>query len=206
VVQILKDSVRDNITLAAEKLFAENGYKRTTMDKIAAEANVAVGNIYKYFSNKEALLNSIVTDEFLETFKGLTESRVDALNDPAKADAVRSMEAEEAGNLLDFFIKNRLKVIIVLARAEGSKHQTFRNDYIQSMIASSNLQMPTMRPKLTNSKIFQFTFKNRIEDTVRGIVSILETFEEEQEIRDAFATSWAYHQAGINSLINWCSR
>lgn len=40
----------------ALRLFAENGYDRTTMRAIAAEAGVSVGNAYYYFASKDQLI------------------------------------------------------------------------------------------------------------------------------------------------------
>lgn len=40
----------------ALRLFAENGYNRTTMRAIAQEAGVSVGNAYYYFQSKEHLI------------------------------------------------------------------------------------------------------------------------------------------------------
>lgn len=41
---------------AAERLFVRYGFKKTTMDEIAAEAGVGKGTIYSYFRSKEELL------------------------------------------------------------------------------------------------------------------------------------------------------
>jgi AcrR family transcriptional regulator len=47
---------RSLIVATAMRLFTENGYDRTTMRAIAAEAGVSVGNAYYYFSSKEQLI------------------------------------------------------------------------------------------------------------------------------------------------------
>lgn len=44
------------IVETALRLFAENGYNRTTMRAIAQEAGVSVGNAYYYFQSKEHLI------------------------------------------------------------------------------------------------------------------------------------------------------
>ncbi|MQA63832.1 MAG: TetR family transcriptional regulator [Actinophytocola sp.] len=44
------------IVETALRLFAENGYNRTTMRAIAQEAGVSVGNAYYYFASKEQLI------------------------------------------------------------------------------------------------------------------------------------------------------
>jgi AcrR family transcriptional regulator len=46
----------ETILAAAGRLFAEEGYHRTGMERIADEAEVSVGTVYFYFKNKEDLL------------------------------------------------------------------------------------------------------------------------------------------------------
>ena len=47
------------ILAAAEKLIAESGFSGLSMQKVADAAGVAAGTIYRYFSNKEQLLNEV---------------------------------------------------------------------------------------------------------------------------------------------------
>ncbi|RJX68817.1 TetR/AcrR family transcriptional regulator [Vibrio sinensis] len=47
------------ILTAAEKLIAESGFQGLSMQKVANEAGVAAGTIYRYFSDKEDLLNEV---------------------------------------------------------------------------------------------------------------------------------------------------
>ena len=45
---------------AAEHAFAEAGYRRTRMEDVAEEADVAVGSIYAHFGNKDGLYLALV--------------------------------------------------------------------------------------------------------------------------------------------------
>jgi AcrR family transcriptional regulator len=200
--QVLKESVKEQISDAAEHLFAKLGYKQATMGLIAKEAGVATGNIYKYFTSKDALFYSIITPGFVKAFKDLTRKRVDILIQPDGLAKSQSMIDGEAGKLLRFWIKNRFKVIIVLSRAQGSIYESFAQDYIQAMIEQSMEQLFISLPGFKKTDVFLFTFKNRLADTVRDIVSILETYETEAQISEAFVVGWAYHHAGIQGLIN----
>jgi len=51
-----KDSKRSRILEAAKRRFGRFGIKATTMLDIAREADIAVGTIYKFFPDKEALV------------------------------------------------------------------------------------------------------------------------------------------------------
>jgi TetR/AcrR family transcriptional regulator len=45
---------------AAERAFAEFGYRRTRMEEVAEQADVAVGSIYGHFGNKDGLYLAVV--------------------------------------------------------------------------------------------------------------------------------------------------
>ena len=50
---------REQILSAAEHLIAESGFLGLSMQKLAKEAGVAAGTIYRYFSDKEHLLEEV---------------------------------------------------------------------------------------------------------------------------------------------------
>ena len=50
---------RDAILDAAEQLFAQFGYRRTSMDDVARRAGVAKGTLYLYFDGKVALFRAM---------------------------------------------------------------------------------------------------------------------------------------------------
>lgn len=54
------ESTRAAILDAAEVLFFQHGVSRTTLEKIAAAANVTRGAIYWHFANKAALFNAML--------------------------------------------------------------------------------------------------------------------------------------------------
>lgn len=67
-----KGSKKDDIYAAALTLFAQRGFDATTMPMIADSAQVGAGTIYRYFTNKEVLLNELFQKsirEFLDALK-----------------------------------------------------------------------------------------------------------------------------------------
>ncbi|EMR07261.1 HTH-type transcriptional repressor Bm3R1 [Bhargavaea cecembensis DSE10] len=55
----MAENKHENILRAAQKLFAERGYDGTTVPMIAEEAKVGAGTIYRYFENKQKLVNEL---------------------------------------------------------------------------------------------------------------------------------------------------
>ncbi len=60
-----KDITQKQILSAAASLFAERGYDNTSIDDIAAKANVAKGTLYYHFDSKESVVVALREDSFV---------------------------------------------------------------------------------------------------------------------------------------------
>lgn len=82
--QRLRDMYREEILVAAERVFVAKGYAAATIEEIAREAEVAIGTIYNFFRGKEELYDCFVermAQEVMQTF----ETEVLPLEDPREA-------------------------------------------------------------------------------------------------------------------------
>src|SRR5215467_12166543 len=57
-----RDGRRAQILAAASRVFAEQGFHRTTVHRIAREAGVADGTIYLYFASKQEILLALLAE------------------------------------------------------------------------------------------------------------------------------------------------
>lgn len=73
IMQILKESIKNEILKAASQEFNEKGFQAASMRRIAANAGITPGNIYRYFSSKEVLLNAVVTPIMTDLSQALME-------------------------------------------------------------------------------------------------------------------------------------
>lgn len=73
---------KERIFDEATRLFAEKGYSLTTVREIGAAAGISDSVIYRYFTDKAAILDGVL-ERFLEMLKGylLTSKQVDTLID-----------------------------------------------------------------------------------------------------------------------------
>ena len=81
-----------DIIEAAIKVFAENGYHRAKISKIAEVANVAIGSVYVYYKNKEDLLYKIfdnLWERLYLDYKNLSENNY--LSPAEKLDNMRDI-------------------------------------------------------------------------------------------------------------------
>lgn len=59
-----KEINRNKILDAAKLLFVEKGYKESSMNDVAIQAELGRRTVYRYFDNKDLLLIAIITDYF----------------------------------------------------------------------------------------------------------------------------------------------
>ncbi|MBM7367396.1 TetR/AcrR family transcriptional regulator [Gordonia hydrophobica] len=54
------DEARDQLMVAAERVFAKYGPAKTTMDDIGREAGVSRPTVYRYFAGRDALIGALI--------------------------------------------------------------------------------------------------------------------------------------------------
>src|SRR5262245_56845092 len=84
-------SRREQILIAAAKLFAQHGYADTDTQLLADELGVGKGTLYRYFSSKRELFLAAV-DRVIRALIGQVDDAVAAIPDPLEkvATAVRT--------------------------------------------------------------------------------------------------------------------
>lgn len=65
---------RNDILTSARAVFAQDGFRRATVDQIAQRAEVAKGTIYLYFETKEAILADLVLQALAELHSQLRQA------------------------------------------------------------------------------------------------------------------------------------
>lgn len=84
-----KEKTREAILETARQLFSEDGFATTTMEQVAARADVGVGTLYNYFKSKNLLLLALADDATTEMLaKGAS---VVAAPDPDPISAVGNL-------------------------------------------------------------------------------------------------------------------
>lgn len=84
MAQVLKESQRHRILEAARRELLDYGCRDASMRRIAAEAGMTAGNLYRYFENKDQLIQVITQPALAEldqVIRRLTDDRI-SLNQP----------------------------------------------------------------------------------------------------------------------------
>ena len=61
MAQVLKEIQRDKILEAAKQELLQYGYRDASMRRIAAQAKMTFGNLYRYFESKDQLIQAITS-------------------------------------------------------------------------------------------------------------------------------------------------
>jgi AcrR family transcriptional regulator len=202
-MQVLKPELRVRALEAAEAEFAEAGYRGATMANIAARAGMSTGNLYRYFRNKDALFETLFPASFANELLRLLRKRVGSLVDAEDLTDLGAPAQEDAGALLDFWIANRLKVIVLLDRAEGSVHEDFRRRFVDALIQPS---LKKLRAEAGGRRVggpARLVIETLFDNTVRMVVAILESDDDPEAIAAAFAGFWSYQLAGLAGFTRW---
>ncbi len=203
MAQILKQDLYDRLITSAEAVFAESGYERATIASIAQRASISTGNVYRYCESKEALFAAVISEEFKQTFFRLLRRRVGALLTSPSLTSLDAAAEQSADELLGFWIRNRLKVVILLDRASGSRYEGVGADFVHELVSVTAAKLCASAGLSALSATEQLVLHNIFQNTRRTLVSILERFSTEPEIRAAIAAFWSYQLAGLAGFTKW---
>ncbi|MFI5394605.1 MAG: TetR/AcrR family transcriptional regulator [Candidatus Binatia bacterium] len=202
MAQYLKDAVRGRIIAAAAMVFARHGFADATIGEIAAAARISPGNIYRYYENKRVLFDDVVSAAFARRFTALLSRRVRSLDG---VDDVRALEARylyhlASEDLLRFCIDNRLRVVILLGRSQGSRYAHFGERTVRNLIDLAIAHFRALRPEIELTDALRFNLRQIYHGFVKTMVTVLESFDDEPTIREIVAGYTRYHLAGLKHL------
>ncbi len=164
MAQMLKDSVRQRIMGEAVNQFNETGYVQSKMKDLAIRANVSVGNIYRYFNNKEDLFESIV--------QPVIEKIEDIFDEMQKYTPTYEMTKESAATFINIYLQYQDIFVLVLENSSNTRFETMKNDIIEKF-TQNVLRFPAITKKVSQNKQFIFYVKAFSVAFINGVISIL---------------------------------
>ena len=185
-MQVLKEEVRQKIKKAAISEFEENGYQKTSMRSIALNAGVTVGNLYRYFKNKDDLFNVIIQPAFQEIYKFIDEfarfKKSKLSEEKQKEDFIKTFE----GSLIRIYLQHRPELVILLNGSKGSQMENAREQII-SLIAGriKKEAFPRMKKKRI---IAEEDFLAQVLATsfIEGISLVLNKYKNKEKTKGLF--------------------
>jgi AcrR family transcriptional regulator len=189
MVQVLKAAVRARIQDAALRCFATHGYPGTSMAEVAAAAQTATANLYRYYTSKQELFDAVLPADLAARHDQLLDTRVAALT-RGTANA-----QDAAAELLGFWLDHRLAMVVLLDRADGTPFAGYPAAFVQRLVRHTELAL-NGTPSPAHYDILRLVFDN----TRRAIARILATGTDREHITTLITAFWSYQIPGLNGL------
>lgn len=183
---------KKEILKAAREVFAENSYQGTSIKAIAKKAKIATGTFYLYFTNKDALINTIVEELFHELLNRIKRERANYTDGFDKLQA--SMET-----CIKLFIKEKNMAKILLVQVPDAN-----NAFNAKLIEIENVLI-----ELTKEDLDELKSQGRIpnEDTFISALAFVGSFHQviihwlrqgkPENLEDACNTLMKYNLRGM---------
>ena len=150
---------------AVRRVIVRNGFRKTSMEKVAEEANISKGTLYLYFKNKEDLVRKATERGHAEMARAIEKLTQDTITpDDAIATYVRAM--------LEFCDQNEILFRAMDARpdSDGEKSATSVNRRIDHYVSILERIIDDRIQAGTYRKVHSRRVARMIVEAVRGVV------------------------------------
>ncbi len=131
-MQIKKDEIKIRIAEFSRREFLLRGYENASLRVIAKKAHISIGNIYHYFSSKEAILKFLLLPS-IEQFENIINNHIVTETNPVSIrDFERSEQLElflEKSHFYHFLDDN----IIILLKLESTEFLKYKNTLVDAL-------------------------------------------------------------------------
>ena len=168
-----KEEIRRAILQAAEEEFYKEGFRSSSMRRIAAKAGISPGNIYGYFSGKTELFEAVVRP----AIEGVKE----ALHTPYRSQ-YQGILREVTHQIAETFNENRIPILILAYHADGSPYEGI--DGILSREIARRVYRELL-PNLPAEKRARLLAEMIGQALLRGMLEMFAAPREQQEMEQA---------------------
>ncbi|EUJ18466.1 TetR/AcrR family transcriptional regulator [Listeria aquatica] len=199
-MQILKEDVRKKIIEAARKTFKKEGYAKSSIRKIAIQAEMSSGNLYRYYKNKEALFEEIVRPSYeiyqaeLEKMKKKYEQR------EAESGRTPKYYSQIEAELIQFFKLKRDEMNLLFNYSEGSQFASAEQELEQLTyeVTQDIFMTGKRKERLTHLEKSQAKLIARY--LIHGLADLLNSTEDQLEFEQLIDTHLLIYSTGLKAV------
>lgn len=178
-MQYLKDEVRKKITETALIEFRTKGFKGASIRNISNNSNVSVGNIYKYFKNKDDLFETLIGSVYKNAMHCIDQFSKVEINQETDSIFYDLME-----NILQLIEESCIELAILLNKSQGSSYENCKTSFVEliTQIVSKTINYKLSKNGLILKDDFMINLISR--NLVDNISEVLNSRCAKNEIRD----------------------
>lgn len=178
-MQVLKDEVRDNIHKAALLEFRENGYEKASMRNIASRAGIAVGNMYRYFKNKDELFYLVISPAYNKVIKFITDFKAPEYN---SRELDNLSIDEQTRGIVDIYLEHKSELLIMIDGSKGTVYEKAKDEIVR-LVENIIYNFLKNKVKKSNSVVINPLFSHTLSySVIEGVILILKNYEDEETI------------------------
>lgn len=197
-----KKEVREAILTAAAETFAAIGFQKATLAEIVDRAGTSIGNLYKYFPNKDELFHAFIPPEFAAEVTQRIRARVRALR--AEADPFTLGPSHPyrraSEELIGFALRHRERLVFLLLRADGTRYARFAEDLVRLLVELALRHAREAHPDVVVTPGKKRALTRIYRAFFATLASILDEERRERALREAVALHTIYHLSGLREL------
>lgn len=180
-MQTLKEEVRNNICRAAVEEFWKKGFNSASMRDIAKNAGITVGNLYRYFKDKEDLFNAVIEETHARLIRYVEHNLSLVMSKPES-----SFFEHVADTILAMRKENLRELIILFEGSRGTKYENVKEEVINMVEKYVNTEY------LPEIKGFTEGFDPFISHVIasgfiEGLIMINKRYEDSDQLRRAIS-------------------
>jgi len=176
-MQHLKEETKCRIISVALDEFANKGYLDASMRDIAQNADVSVGNIYRYFKNKSELFDEVMEPAYSRLMLEMREAGY------SKADYSVTLIEDTVDRIMKVLKQYKKQLVILGEKSNGSKYERTKEEavrYLESRL--KDMLMPVLNGKGVKVQD-PFVFYLLSSAFIDGFFTILRTYDDPAKIR-----------------------
>lgn len=122
-MQVLKEEIRNTIFDSALTEFNDKGFKEASMRSIAERSGMTVGNLYRYYKNKDALFYAVISPAFNKVIDNIKDTEKTNLS---HSKTLNQLLEEIISNIVDIYKEHKDALMILLYGSEGTPYEKAR--------------------------------------------------------------------------------
>jgi len=177
-MQVLKDEVRNKIYLSALKEFKEKGFEKASMRSIAKSADITVGNMYRYFRNKDDLFYEIISPAYNKVVEYIIRQKDP--NTIVQELANRNID-KQTNEIVEIYLQHRDELLIIIDGSKGSKYERAKEDIIKLV---EEIIINLLGAIENKALVDDFCFAHVLSVTViEGVILIFKNQQKDEDVK-----------------------
>lgn len=177
-MQYLKDEVKNRIIEETLKEFNLMGYKGSSVRNIAANSGTSVGNLYKYFKNKDDLYENVIGTVYSKLMSYIVQFKSVEFNNKTQMIFNELMD-----KIIEIFEENSIELSVLFNKSQGSRYEDCKEvfiDFVTRIVTENTKYELSLRGKKLKDNFIIYLLSYSL---VESIGIILEKKQDGEEVR-----------------------